>query len=111
MTGMTVRNMIEEALGTSVKTVIVGDNLAALRNLEHEVCSWRTRHYSVPAAWIRNRIKEDQVEVRHRAGVSLTADGLTKVLQGTALKKTRLQLTLRNGKEDDVDLQQYARNW
>ena len=89
MTGLAVRSMIEEALGTPVQTVIVGDNLAALRNLEHEVCSWRTRHYSVPAAWLRNQIKEDGAEVRHRAGVELTADGLTKVLPRELLERFR----------------------
>ena len=56
-------------------------------------------------------VANQPIRVSHLPGKELPADGLTKVLQGTALKKTRLQLTLRNGREDVDDVQLHARDW
>ena len=76
-----------------------------------EITSWRSRHYAYQAGWARDQVATQPIRVSYLPGKDLPADGLTKVLQGTALKKTRLQLTLRDGKEDVDDLQLHARDW
>ena len=90
---------------------MMGDNTATVITITKEITSWRSRHYAYQAGWARDQVAYQPIHVSHLHGVELPADGLTKVLQGTALKKTRIQLTLRNGKEDESDLQQYSRNW
>ena len=90
---------------------MMGDNTATVITITKEITSWRSRHYAYQAGWARDQVAYQPIRVSHLPGIELPADGLTKVLQGTALKKTRIQLTLRNGKEDESDLQQYARNW
>ena len=90
---------------------MMGDNAATVITITKEITSWRSRHYAYQAGWARDQVAWQPIQVSHLPGTDLPADGLTKVLQGVALKKTRIQLTLRNGKEDDNDLQQYSRKW
>ena len=89
----------------------MGDNTATVITITKEITSWRTRHYANYAGWSRDQVTYYPIKVSHLPGADLPADGLTKVLQGVALRKVRIQLTLRNGKEDESDLQLYSRNW
>eukprot|EP00974_Lingulodinium_polyedra_P021520 2079906-Lingulodinium_polyedra.AAC.1 len=50
------------------------DSMATIRTITHEVISWRTRHYALRAAWIRDIIKEERIEVEHEKGVDICAD-------------------------------------
>ena len=90
---------------------LMGDNTATVITLTKEISSWRTRHYAICAGWSRDQVTHYPIQVSHLPGAELPADGLTKVLQGIALRKTRIQLTLRNGKEDEQDVQLYSRSW
>ena len=90
---------------------MMGDNTATVITITKEISSWRSRHYSYQAGWARDQVTSLPIKVSHLPGIDLPADGLTKVLQGTALKKTRVQLTLRNGKETQTELSLHERNW
>ena len=63
------------------------DNMATIRTITHEVTSWRTRHYGLRAAWIRDIIKEERIRVEHEKGVEICADPLTKVLGKVKLQE------------------------
>ena len=90
---------------------MMGDNTATVITITKEITSWRSRHYANQAGWARDEVGHQPIRVSHLAGKDLPADGLTKVVQGIALKKTRIQLTLRNGKEDQNELLTYAKDW
>ena len=90
---------------------MLGDNTATVITITKEITSWRSRHYACQAGWARDQVLNQPIKVSPLPGVDLPADGLTKVLQGTALRKTRIQLTLRNGKEDAEDLRLWTHNW
>ena len=90
---------------------MMGDNTATVITITKEVTSWRSRHYSYQAAWARDQVEYLPIQVSHLAGKDLPADGLTNVLQGTALRKTRTQLTLRNGGETREELALHERDW
>ena len=82
---------------------MMGDNTATVTTITKEITSWRTRHYANYAGWSRDQVTHYPIRVSHLPGAELPAGGLTKVLQGMALRKTRIQLTLRNGKEDESE--------
>ena len=90
---------------------MMGDNTATVITITKEITSWRSRHYAYQAGWARDQVACQPIRVSHLPGIELPADRLTKVLQGVALKKTRIQLALRNGNEDERDLQPYSHNW
>ena len=48
------------------------------------------------AAWIRDIIQEEKIEVEHVKGVDIIADPLTKVLGKTKLVESRDKLQLTN---------------
>eukprot|EP00974_Lingulodinium_polyedra_P022169 2141763-Lingulodinium_polyedra.AAC.1 len=56
--------------------------------------SWRTRHYALRAAWIRDIIKKERIVVRPDKGVDICADPLTKVLSKIKLQEALDQLHL-----------------
>eukprot|EP00974_Lingulodinium_polyedra_P019503 1883707-Lingulodinium_polyedra.AAC.1 len=56
------------------------DNKATIRTITHELISWRTRHYALRAAWIRDAIKEERITVEHEKGVDICAGPLAQVL-------------------------------
>ena len=72
-----------------------GDNMAAILTITNNVTSWRNRHYSMKATWIRDLIKELGVKLSHKYGTELTSDALTKVLTREKLIIARLRLNLR----------------
>ena len=98
--GMAVRQVVEQltaretALHYKIPMCLGQDNLARVQTITHEVTPWRTRHYASRAAWIRDMVVEEYLEVRHERGLTILADGLTKVLARHKLADTgeRLQL-------------------
>ena len=68
------------------------DNTTAIRSVTTEVTSWRNRHYAMRAAWARDMIELENVEVLHRSGKELVSDALTKVLEKQKLTEARLRL-------------------
>ena len=90
---------------------LMGDNTATVITLTKEISSWRTRHYAIYAGWSRDQVTHYPIQVSHLPGAELPADGLTKILQGLALRKTRIQLTLRDGKDDEQEVKLYSRSW
>ena len=71
-----------------------GDNEAALTTLLTNVTSWRTRHYAIRAAWLRDAITEGNCALQHVSGKHLISDALTKVLEKTKLAEARDRLQL-----------------
>ena len=67
----------------------------------YEITSWRTIHYADKAAWIRDTIVKEDIEVGHVPGTELLADPLTKVLERIKLQaayvKLQLQTWVRDG--------------
>ena len=57
------------------------DNQSTITSIIHEVTSWRTRHYAMRAAGIRDLIVYEKIEVEHVRGVKIIADPLPKVLE------------------------------
>ncbi len=62
-----------------------------------EVTSWRNRHYAMKAAWIRDVLNEEVIELNYQPGVTLVADALTKVLEKGKLYVARQRLHLSPG--------------
>ena len=89
----------------------MGDITATVITIAKESTSWRSRHYANQSSWARDHVANQPIRVSYMRGKDLPADGFTKVLQCTALKKTRMQLTLRNGQEDKDEIQLYACVW
>ena len=75
---MAIRTMVEGILQDRVVFTLFGDNQAALISIQTEITSWRSRHYGMRATWVRDWIKEEEIEVYHKKGTELTADALTK---------------------------------
>eukprot|EP00975_Prorocentrum_lima_P057808 12122175-Prorocentrum_lima.AAC.1 len=58
--------------------------------------SWRSRHYALRAALIKDMIMQESVLVKYQPGKNTTADGLTKVLHKEKLREARGKLLLQN---------------
>ena len=78
--GLNVRDVVQEATGQVVQMKMEGDNAGAVRSVKAGVTSWKTRHYAIDASWIREKLQEESIDLQHRPGKSLIADGMTKVL-------------------------------
>ena len=94
--GLSIRQLIVELLGSEqhVRMSLKGDNMAAMHSLQNEISSWRTRHYSTFASWIREKIVEFGIELVHVPGKQLVADGLTKILGRILLEEFRKRIAL-----------------
>ena len=95
--GLCIRDLVKEAIGggaTSLK--MEGDNTGALRSIQTEMTTWRSRHYAGDASWIRDKVEMEEVELSHRAGQYLIADGLTKVLPRQTLEQFRRRAVLQS---------------
>ena len=77
-----------------------GDNQAALTTIMTKVTSWKTRHYAIRAAWIRDMVDEERCEVMHVPDKTVMSDALTKVLERLKLAEARERLQLVAWKED-----------
>ena len=93
--GLALKALIEEALQQAVKTVLVGDNQAAIRSITTQMTRWRSRHYASRAGWIRDHIGRNGIALEHRRGTLLVSDALTKVLDRRKLTEARLRLGLQ----------------
>ena len=89
--GLGIRAVAEELIGR-VRIELHGDNMAMIQTILHEVTSWRSRHYAVRAAWARDTIKDQKIELKHVPGTEIVADPLTKILAGPELPKARKKL-------------------
>ena len=74
-----------------------GDNMATVITITRQVTTWRSRHYALRAGWAREQVDSQLIEVIHASGGELPADGLTKIIQGTAIAKSRDLLLLKDG--------------
>ena len=94
--GLNIRDVVAEATGQKVKVTMEGDNSAAIRTLQSEVTSWRTRHFAIDATWIRDIMKTEDINISHRPGKELIADGMTKLLHRVQLGDFRKNMALRD---------------
>ena len=92
--GIGIRNVLNELLQEEVPMRLIGGNLEALMSITTEVTSWRSRHYAMRAAWIRDMVRIAKIEVAHERGTTLVSDASTKVLERTKLKEARQRLGL-----------------
>ena len=72
------------------------DNQAA-EKLAAEGGSWRTRHFCVKAAGIRQQVALGLVSLEHVPGTAQLADGFTKALGLVLIDQFRKQLGLTDG--------------
>ena len=99
--GLGIRSVAEELVGR-VRLELHGDNMAMIQTILHEVTSWRSRHYSVRAAWARDTTHEQEVELTHVPGTENAADPLAKVLAGPELPKARLKLGMMDINDTEI---------
>ena len=92
--GIAIREIVQDMVGTSVTLKLDQDNQATIATVMHEVTSWRTRHYALRAAGIRDLVAEQQITVEHVRGVPNIADPLTKVLPKIKLMESYEKLQL-----------------
>ena len=80
--GMTIRRITAELTSPNeeIRWKLDQDNQGTIRSILYEVTSWRTRHYADKAAWLRDTIKKEGIEVGHIPGTEIIADPLTQVL-------------------------------
>ena len=71
-----------------------GDNVAAIHTMTNEVTNWCSRHYDMKAAWLREKIYELKIKMKHVSGKELVSDCLTKVLTKDLLAVARRRLGL-----------------
>jgi hypothetical protein len=83
--------------GELIKVEVRADNTASIMSIKTEVTSWRNRHYAMKAAWIRDVLNEEVIELNYQPGVTLVADALTKVLEKGKLDVARQRLHLSPG--------------
>ena len=54
--------------------------------------SWRSRRYAIRAAWVRDAVVSEDVEVHYQKGTRIVADALTKILGIVKLKEAQPKL-------------------
>ena len=94
--GLCIRDLVREATGGKVQIKMEGDNAGAVRSLQHECTTWRTRHYAGDASWIRDKLEEEEIDLHHRPGKELIADGLTKILPRQLLEQFRRRVAMES---------------
>ena len=96
--GIAIRNLVKEMTENEAVMKLDQDNQSTITRIVHEVTSWRTRHYAMRAAGIRDLIVDEKIEVEHVRGVKIIADPLTKVLERVLLMESyeKLQMGPRN---------------
>ena len=80
------------------RTVLYGDNRAAISLATAETGPWRTRHLRLRASKLREILREAGASwaMQHLEGSELVADGLTKALLGGAFLKYQRKLGLES---------------
>ena len=83
---------LEDMLGRKLNVRLRGDNSAAIVLTKREgftLGHWRTRIFAGRGAWLRDQVKEHDIEVDHVPGSGLIADMLTKTLPFRRLAELR----------------------
>ena len=95
--GLTIRRLVTELRNETqnVGLKLDQDNQGTIRSILYEVTSWRTRHYADKAAWIKDTIMREEIEVGHVPGTEIIADPLIKVLDKLKLLAAYVKLQLR----------------
>ena len=73
---------------------IFQDNEACITTITTTVTSWRSRHYAIRAAWVRDAVVFEDVEMHYQKGTRIVADALTKILGSVKLKEAQPKLCL-----------------
>ena len=71
--GISIRNIVKEMTEEDAPMKLDQDNKATIRSMLYEVTSWRTRHYALRAAGIRDLISTEGITVEHVKGVRIIA--------------------------------------
>ena len=95
--GLTIRRIVTELLNEpqNVGLKLDQDNKGTIRSILYEVTSWRTRHYADKAAWLRDVIMTEGIQVGHVPGTEIIVDPFTKVLEKIKLLAAYVKLQLR----------------
>ena len=96
--GLCVRDLVKEATDEKIEVKMEGDNAGAVRSVQNEITTWRTRHYAGDASWIRDKLDEEQIDLYHRPGKELIADGLTKILPRELLEQFKQRAAILSRK-------------
>ena len=95
--GISIRNLAEELREDSANLKLDQDNMATLTTILHEVTSWRSRHYALRAAGIRDLVDTGDTTVEHARGVEIVADPLTNILPRGELPVAQKKLQMGTG--------------
>ena len=68
------------------------DSASAIQAIKNTSTSWRNRHFSLRASWMRDFLAKGQISVEYKPGKDLEADLLTKVLERVKLETLRRKL-------------------
>ena len=55
-------------------------------------------HWTTVRQWIRDKLEEENIDLNHRPGKRLIADGLTKILPRELLEQFRSRAAMQSGK-------------
>ena len=97
--GISIRNVVSEMCEERVSLKLDQDNKGMISTIYNEGTAWRTRHYAVKAAGIRDLIADEEIILEDKRGIDIIAEPLTKVLPQDKLVEsyTKLQLKLGSG--------------
>ncbi|CAE7943851.1 GIP [Symbiodinium sp. KB8] len=84
---MSTKGVLQELFQRELQINLYVDNQAAVTLLTSTSGSWRTRHLKLRAHWIKERIKMNEVFVRHIPGAEQKADLGTKPFTRARLKE------------------------
>ena len=87
----------------NVTRCLFGDNKAALAVCGNETGGWRTRHLRIRASRLREILRDGGAwKAAHLRGTSLSADGMTKPLNGQAFQRFFAMIGMKKDSEDQV---------
>jgi len=89
---MWIKNFLNE-LGINIKCININiDNKAAIYNSKNETINPKSRHIDLRFHKIRELVKENKISLRYIKSQYNLADGFTKYLNGTLMKKFKNSL-------------------
>eukprot|EP00435_Cladocopium_sp_Y103_P042410 s480_g11.t1 len=82
-----IKSIVDMLQGTEAEGRMFSDSTAGISIALGTTGSWRTRHLRIRAQGLHEAIERGETTLEHQPGKSLVADGMTKQLLGTPLKR------------------------
>ena len=85
--GLATKCLLQELLGRELPMYLRIDNQASISLIGGSSASWRTRHLRLRSNWVRERVANRELFLKHEPGASQRADLGTKALTKERLKQ------------------------